>query len=101
VTDQDVKQPDERPRTSSVLGLLALTALTFSYLVSYAVTNALVAEQVMSPWPREHDPRPKWLIMGFCLLMLVFMILGEVLRRLSLNEFKAIDDMAEADEKAA
>ena len=80
----------------TVLGLLALTALTFSYLVSYALTNALVAAQVVQPWSQGHDPRPRRLIVGFCVLMLVFIIAGDLLRRMSRREFKAIDEMADA-----
>jgi hypothetical protein len=84
------------PRTLSVLGLLALTALTFSYLGAYAVTGALVAEQVMPPWPREHDPRPRWLLTGFCVLMLCLMAVGGALRRMSKRAFDQIDAMVDA-----
>jgi hypothetical protein len=96
MTDQDIIQPPQPPRTLVVLGLLALTALTFSYLAAYALTNALIAAQVVQPWPHDHDPRPRRLVIGFCVLMLIFMALGEVLRRLSKSQFKAIDEMAEA-----
>ena len=82
----------------TVLGLLALTALTFSYLGAYAVTSALVAAQVMQPWPHDHDPRFRWLATGFCVLMLIFMMAGEFLRRWGKSDFKAIDEMAEASE---
>jgi hypothetical protein len=88
--------PPRPPRTLYVLGALALTALTFSYLGAYAVTDALVATQVVQPWPRDHDPRPRWLFTGFCVAMLILMITGEIFRRLSRNEFRAIDQMADA-----
>ena len=39
-----------RPRTTSVLALLAAAALIFSYLLSYALTNALVAANLMQRW---------------------------------------------------
>lgn len=93
--EQDTIQPPAPPSTYTVLGLLALTSLTFSYLASYAITGALVSQQVISPW-HGHDPRPRWLITGFCLLMLVFMSAGELLRRWSKSDFKAIDEMADA-----
>jgi hypothetical protein len=96
VTDQDINQPEQPPRTLTVLGLLALTALTFSYLGAFAVTNALVAANVMQPWSHGHDPRFRWLVTGFCVLMLVFMTAGEFLRRWGKSDFKAIDEMAEA-----
>jgi hypothetical protein len=92
---------EARPRTWLVLGMLALTALTFSYLGSYAITNALLAEHVISPWPADHDPRPKRLLIGFCVLMLVFMVLGEVFRQMSRSDFRAIDQMADAEDQVA
>lgn len=96
--DVDPPSPPKPPRTLTVLGLLALTALTFSYLGAYAVTNALLANQVISPFTPGKDPRPRWLVTGFCVLMLVFMGLGEVFRRMSKKDFAAIDEMAEAQD---
>jgi len=96
VTDQDIIQPEQPPRTMTVLGLLALTSITFSYLGAYAVSGALVAAQVISPWPRDHDPRFRWLMTGFCILMLIFMSADEFLRRWGKSDFKAIDEMADA-----
>ena len=87
------------PSTLKVLGLLALTALTFSYLASYALANALVSEHVIQPWSRGHDPRPRWLATWFCVLMLVFMVGGEFLRRWGRSDFKAIDEMADAKDE--
>jgi hypothetical protein len=94
----DPTAPPPPPRTRNVLAMLALMAVTFSYLGAYAVPTALVAEQVMSPWPREHDPRPRWLLIGFCVTMLVLMTAGEALRRLSRNEFRRIDAMVDGGE---
>ena len=92
--------PQHPPRAWAVLVLLALTALTFSYLGSYAVTNVLVAENLLSPWPAGQDPRPRRLLIGFCVLMLVFIVLGEVFRQLSKHDFRAIDRMSEAEDGA-
>jgi len=52
--------PQATPRALTVLAMLALAALTFSYLGAYAVTNALVAENVISPFAQGRDPRPRW-----------------------------------------
>ena len=93
--DNVAREP--RARTSSVLGLLALTALTFSYLGSYAVTNALVAAKLMAPWPADADPRPKRLLIGFCVLMLLFMGLGEIVRQFSKHALRAMDRVDEAE----
>ena len=95
MNETDTINPPQPPRTMTVLGLLALTALTFSYLVSYALTNALVSAQVVQPWS-GNDPRPRRLVMGFCILMLIFMTVGEVFRQVSKRDFKAIDEMADA-----
>jgi hypothetical protein len=94
--DTDTNTPPRPPRTLNVLGLLALTALTFSYLGAYAVTGALVNEHVMSAWPRDRDPRPRWLLTLFCVLMLALMALAGVLRRVSRREFAEIDAMSDA-----
>jgi hypothetical protein len=96
----DAIVPEKPPRMWSVLAMVALTALTFSYLGSYAITNALVAENVMSPWPTGQDPRPRRLVIGFCVLMLVFMAAGEVVRQMSKSDFRAIDEMARAEDGA-
>jgi hypothetical protein len=97
--DQDNFAPVRSPRTWTVLGLLALTALTFSYLGSYAVTGALVKEHLISAWPLDRDPRPRWLATGFCVLMLVFMGAGEFLRRWGKSDFAAIDEMVNATDE--
>ena len=88
-------QQEQRPKTYTVLALLALTALTFSYLGAYAVYNALVSAQVVQPFAGR-DPRPRWLLVAFCVLMLVFMVAGEIFRRIHKSDMRAIDAMAEA-----
>ena len=98
--EQDTLAMSQPPRTLTVLGLLAVTALTFSYLGSYAVTNALVANEVMRPWSDGQDPRPRWLVTGFCVLMLVFIAVGGFFRVLSRRELKQIAAMDEAEDVA-
>jgi TRAP-type C4-dicarboxylate transport system permease small subunit len=88
-----------KPRTVTVLGLLALTSLTFSYLGSYAVAGAMVQAEMLRPWSAEADPRPRWLLTAFCVLMLCFMFLGAAARQLSRRQLKDIDQMV--DEAAA
>ena len=99
IEPDNIVAAERPPRTLSVLGLLALTSLTFSYLGSYALTNALVSEHLIQPWSRTHDPRPRWLITWFCVLMLVFVVAGEFLRRWGRSDFQAIDDMANAKDE--
>ena len=98
--EQDTIVADPRPpRKLAVLGLLGLTSLTFSYLGSYAVANVLVSEHIIQPWSRANDPRPRWLITAFCVLMLTLMVGAELLRRWGRSDFKAIDDMADAKDE--
>ncbi len=91
-------EPDEnalpKPKTLTVLGLLSLTSLTFSYLGAYAVSGALVKTEVLRPWPPGSDPRPKWLLAGFCVLLLTFTCVGGFVRTLSRRHLARIDDMA-------
>lgn len=84
-----------KPRTITVVGLLALTSLTFSYLGAYAVSGALVQTEVMRRWRPDADPRPRWLVMGFCVLLAIFMCAGGLVRFLSRRQLKQIDEMAE------
>ncbi|HEY7118670.1 MAG TPA: hypothetical protein VH475_18920 [Tepidisphaeraceae bacterium] len=97
--EQDTIAAERPPRTLTVLGMLALTSLTFSYLGTYAMTNTLVAQHLIQPWTHGHDPRPRWLITWFCVLMLAFMGIGEFLRRWGRSDFKAIDEMANATDQ--
>jgi hypothetical protein len=84
-----------KPNTVTVLGLLALTSLTFSYLGAYAVSGALVQAEVLHRWQPGSDPRPKWLVAGFVLLLTAFVGIGGLARFLSRRELRHIDEMSE------
>src|SRR4051794_17837158 len=99
IEPDNIVAAERPPRTLLVLGLLVLMSLTFSYLGTYAITNALVSEHLLQPWSASHDPRPRWFITWFCVLMLVFLCAGEFLRRWGRSDFKAIDDMANAKDE--
>lgn len=96
---QETTPGDSRPaqvrRTLSVLALLLATALLFSYLGAYAVTNALVATDMMLRWPAGADPRPRLLLWGFLALMGCFGTCGIVARTLSRRQLRRIDAMVE------
>jgi hypothetical protein len=87
--------PDTKPRTVTVLGLLALTSLTFSYLGVYAVSGALVRANVLRPWPAEADPRLRWLAISFFVLLAGFGIIAALARYLSRRQLRQIDEMAD------
>jgi uncharacterized membrane-anchored protein len=87
-----------RPQTATVVSLLVGAALILSYLAAYAVTNALVAADVISPWPRDRDPRPRWMGFGFFALITVFTVVGAGVRVLSRRQLHKIDEMETSDE---
>ena len=91
---------EAKPRLLTVLGLLAMTSLTFSYLGAYAVSGAMVSAEMIRPWPSGADPRPKWLAIGFGALLACFLSLGGVARCLSKRHLRRIDEMGD-DEAAA
>ena len=87
-----------RPKTATVVSLLVGAALILSYLAAYAVTNALVAADVISPWPRDRDPRPRWMGVGFFALITMFAVAGAVVRVMSRRQLHKIDEMETTDD---
>jgi hypothetical protein len=96
--DPVVLRDRPKPSTLTVLGLLAGAAATFSYLGAYAVANALVANDLLSAWPHDHDPRPRWFATGFFTLMLGFMGVAAAARFLSQRQLDSIDEISEGAE---
>src|SRR4051794_21267649 len=88
--DDDVIEP--KPKTATVLGLLALTSLTLSYLGAYAVAGALVEADVLRRWHPDADPRPRWLITAFSVLLGMFVSFGGLVRFLSQRQLRKIDE---------
>jgi hypothetical protein len=86
-----------RPNTLVVLGLLVLAAMILSYLVAYAVINALVAAEVMPPWQGQQDPRPRLFIGSFVALMSLFAFVGGAAKFLSSRHLRRIDAIGQDD----
>ena len=82
-----------RPRTTTVVGLLIGVAGIISYLTSYAMANALVAAEIVKPWTKDHDPRPKWFAAGFVILILAFTAIAAIVRHSSARHLREIDQM--------
>jgi hypothetical protein len=76
-----------------VLALLVLAAGLFSYLAGYAVVGALLAAELISPWPPDRDPRPRWVVVTFILTLLVLSSLAYALRSSSRRELRRIDEI--------
>jgi hypothetical protein len=93
----DVEASAPKPNTLSVLSLLAVAAATFSYLGAYAVTNALANAEIIPRISREHDPRLRWALCGFVLLMISFGVIALVFRIVSRRQFRRIDRMNDPD----
>src|SRR4051794_2341942 len=81
------------PRTVTVVGMLVAAALILSYLWAYALTNALVAAEVISRWPIGSDPRPRRMCIGFVVMMMVFTAIAGFAQWLSRRQLKRIDAM--------
>ena len=81
------------PSTAKVAGLLTAAALILSYLWSYALTNALVAADVISRWPPGSDPRPLRMCIGFVATMVLFAAAAGAAQWASRRQLKRIDEM--------
>jgi hypothetical protein len=75
--------------------MLAATALVFSYLGAYALSGALIAADMLSPWSPNHDPRPRWLVVGFVSLTAAFVVVAALFKWLSRRQLREIDRMME------
>ena len=82
-----------RPRTVTVLGLLASAAAVLSYLGTYAMSNALVAADVLKPWPADSDPRPHWFWSTFLVLILLFLAVASLARFTLARHFRQFERM--------
>jgi hypothetical protein len=57
------------------------------------MADALVNAEIVPRWPPGADPRPKWMVSGFFLLMFAFMGVAALFRWLSCRQLRAIDAM--------
>ncbi len=83
--------------TLTVLVLLVTAAAIFSYLGAYKVSAALVSADLLSPWPPAADPRPKWLVIGFLVVILSCAGVGVIMRVASCRSLRDIDRIANDD----
>ena len=94
---EDEDQPGlKAPRTTTVLVFLAAFAVVMSWLSCYAVPNALIASDVMKPFIRESDPRPRWMVTAFIGIFLGSGFLAMVFRWISRRQLRRIDSIADA-----
>ena len=86
------------PRMIKVVAVILSAALVFSYLVAYAVMNALANTGVIPPLPRDVDPRPRWMVIVFTGLVAAMGTSAILLRWVSGRQLSRIDRMADAED---
>ncbi|HEV8604897.1 MAG TPA: hypothetical protein VGQ99_06005 [Tepidisphaeraceae bacterium] len=94
---EDEEKPGLKPpRTMTVVVFLAAFAVVMSWLSCYAVTNALVAADVLKPFNRDADPRPRWMVMAFIIIFISSGLIGLLLGWISKRQLRKIDSTADA-----
>ena len=84
-----------RPRASSAMIVLMFAACVLSYLIAYAAPGALVSANVIQAWPAYDDPRPRWMVTCFVLLLGSFILITMFFRMLSRLSMRRIDAMTD------
>jgi uncharacterized BrkB/YihY/UPF0761 family membrane protein len=91
--------PPPPPRTAIVLVVLALVALVISWIGAYAVTNALVAADVLAPWSPGDDPRPHRMGILFICLLALLAAAALMFRWVSARQLRRLDALADAEDE--
>jgi hypothetical protein len=95
--EEAVESPESpRPRALTLAALLGGVSLVFSYLGAFAVTNALVAADLLEKWTPGSDPRPRWMLRGFVGSMIAFAAIAALLKW-SGRQVHRIDEPEESD----
>ncbi len=94
-TDADILDTDARPRTATVLVWLTSASMVISYLIAYAFMGALASADLIDRWPRETDPRPRWLLITFTSMTGTLTVVWMVARHLSSRQLRRIDEMGD------
>ena len=81
-----------RPRALTLAALLGGISLVFSYLGAFAVTNALVAADLIEKWAPGHDPRPGWMLRGFVGGVIGFGLIAGLLKWSGRHRGDEVDD---------
>jgi hypothetical protein len=89
------------PRLRTVIVFVAAFAIIVSWLGTYGVTNALVATDVIKPFPVGADPRGKWMLNAFGAIFASFTTLALLFQWTSWRQMKQIDEMANAEDRFA
>ena len=98
VMELETTNSQRAPRTTTVLVFLAASAMIAAWLGVYALTNALIAVDLLADWSREADPRPAWMLRAFLGIFCTFGIVGALFRWLSNRQLRRIDAISEGEE---
>ena len=77
----------------TVVCMLVGAALIVSYLWAYALTDVLVAAELMTRWPPGRDPRPVRMCVGFVVVMGIITIGAAIAQWSSRRQIQRIDEM--------
>ena len=91
-TDTDNRR---RPHTVSVLTVLMVTSVVFSYLIAYALPQAMLSAGIIEPWGPYNDPRARWMATAMFLILGTFVSIWGLFRMLSVIQFRRIDAMGQ------
>jgi len=90
--------PERGPRTVTVVIFLSAFAMIFSWLAVYAVPNALIVADLLPPLARDHDPRPRWLMISFGAIFGGLVLVPALMGLISRLQMRRMDHIAEAEE---
>ena len=89
------ENPPAKPhplRTLTVIVLLLIAAMVFSYLGAFAVTDALVKADLIESWPVQHDPRMRWMMTGFGYCVGSFFVIAVLMKWSSWRQMRSLDE---------
>jgi hypothetical protein len=64
---------EPKPQKHNIALALVVAAVMFSYAGCYAMVTVLQKHDLMNPFPRGSDPRPRWFLITFTSLSLLFL----------------------------
>lgn len=88
----------EKPKTFTVLVILLFCVSMLSWLLIYAGTNALIAADMMKPWPAKADPRLEWWGISIVVILALVLVGGRIVPWIITRQASAIDAIADAED---
>lgn len=89
---------EPKPHKHNIALALVVAAVMFSYLGCFAVVSVLQKHDLLDPFPKGQDPRPRWFLMSFGALTLLFLGVFGLVRVLCRHKLDA-DELVVEEEK--